>query len=354
MQTKTLSVPIRVSPWIILSRTHSLLQFCWHPALKTPMTQDPRTLTFDLGFDVEDLRQETKPQIVRDLIQHCERCEFTDSLIQQVLRMRPAVANAPQLRAVLEARARRPPSTPPPLAEALARFAELPTTGEPPPRSRPAIARLPYPPNPNFTGRGDDLRKIASYLRRDSDGTRAVAISGMGGLGKTQLATEFAHRYGAYFPGGVFWLRLYNPADAESEIDECGALLGVRAERHDERVQQTLQHWADDLPRLLIFDNCEDEQVFRKYFPPSGGCRALITRRNRRWQPTANITELALETLPRSQSVALLQKLAALPGVVEREYARWGWPPMRCAASWAAARPTPTPGTSQTSPRPFC
>lgn len=187
MQTKTLSVPIRVSPWIILSRTHSLLQFCWHPALKTPMTQDPRTLTFDLGFDVEDLRQETKPQIVRDLIQHCERCEFTDSLIQQVLRMRPAVANAPQLRAVLEARARRPPSTPPPLAEALARFAELPTTGEPPPRSRPAIARLPYPPNPNFTGRGDDLRKIASYLRRDSDGTRAVAISGMGGLGKIQL-----------------------------------------------------------------------------------------------------------------------------------------------------------------------
>ncbi len=120
------------------------------------MTHDPRTLTFDLGFDVENLCQETKLQIVRDLIQHCERCEFTDSLI------------------------------PPPLAEALARFAELPT-GKPPPRSRPAIARLPYPPNPNFTGRGDDLRKIASYLRRDSDGTRAVAISGMGGLSKIQL-----------------------------------------------------------------------------------------------------------------------------------------------------------------------
>ena len=102
--------------------------------------------------------------------------------------MRPTAANAPQLRAVLEARARHPPSVPPPLAEALARFAELPTTGEPPPRSRPALARLPYPPNPNFTGRGDDLRKIAAHLRREPGGTLAVAISGMGGLGKTQLA----------------------------------------------------------------------------------------------------------------------------------------------------------------------
>ena len=35
---------------------------------------------------------------------------------------------------------------------------------------------------------------------------QSVAVTGMGGMGKTQLAREFAYRYGRFFDGGVFWL----------------------------------------------------------------------------------------------------------------------------------------------------
>ena len=54
---------------------------------------DLRTLAFDLGLDVEDLRQERKTQIVLDLIQHCERYAITERLMLLVLERRPAVSD---------------------------------------------------------------------------------------------------------------------------------------------------------------------------------------------------------------------------------------------------------------------
>jgi len=66
---------------------------------------------------------------------------------------------------------------------------------------------MPLAANPLFVGRGDELLQIAVALQGD-DSTVAlgqvVASTGLGGLGKTQLAVEFVHRYGRFFAGGVF------------------------------------------------------------------------------------------------------------------------------------------------------
>ena len=54
------------------------------------------------------------------------------------------------------------------------------------------------------------------------------AITGMGGIGKTQLAVEFAYRYGHKFKG-VHWLDLRDPSQLETEIAKNGEQVAVAA-----------------------------------------------------------------------------------------------------------------------------
>src|SRR2546423_11728835 len=67
---------------------------------------------------------------------------------------------------------------------------------------------VPHPRNPNFTGGEDIIEKICSHLRpNESRGfTASVALCGLGGVGKSQMAIEFAYRYRAEFQF-VFWFR---------------------------------------------------------------------------------------------------------------------------------------------------
>ena len=64
----------------------------------------------------------------------------------------------------------------------------------------PEITNLPAP-NPNFTGRGELLEVLAEELRRRTDVavTQARAIHGLGGVGKSQLVLEYAHRHAAEY-----------------------------------------------------------------------------------------------------------------------------------------------------------
>jgi hypothetical protein len=65
-------------------------------------------------------------------------------------------------------------------------------------------------PNPLFVRREDELKALAANLRAgDTTAIGQVKISaatGLGGIGKSQLASEFVHRYGQYFASGVYWL----------------------------------------------------------------------------------------------------------------------------------------------------
>jgi hypothetical protein len=64
-----------------------------------------------------------------------------------------------------------------------------------------------------FVGRVADLWAIHSGLLKHNfamitgSGTGLVQVQGMGGIGKTLLAEEYALRFGSAYPGGVFWLR---------------------------------------------------------------------------------------------------------------------------------------------------
>jgi tetratricopeptide (TPR) repeat protein len=180
----------------------------------------------------------------------------------------------------------------------------------------PAGSRMPFAANPLFVGREEDLRTLARRLRAgDTSAVGEVEIaaaSGLGGIGKTQLASEFVHRYGRYFEGGVFWMSFADPAAVPSEVASCGRSLDLHPSYDslaiDEQTRLVEEAWTGSIPRLLIFDNCEDEALLRRWRPRFGGARVLVTSRRARWDRALGIKAVALPTLPRERSVELLRR----------------------------------------------
>lgn len=181
-----------------------------------------------------------------------------------------------------------------------------------PPRS---VMRL--RPNPNFVGRREDLKRIAANLK--TGGATAIgevnvaASSGLGGVGKTQLACEFVYRYGRYFHG-VYWLNFGELAEIPTEVAICGGTGGMnlRPDFHtlhlEERVRAVVAEWQGELPRLLVFDNCEHEDLLDRWLPPTGGCRVLVTSRRGHWDPSLGVIDVPLDVFSREESVGLLRK----------------------------------------------
>jgi tetratricopeptide (TPR) repeat protein len=181
----------------------------------------------------------------------------------------------------------------------------------------PTGSRMPLAPNPLFVGRGDELRQVARAVE-GGDTTVAlgqvVASTGLGGLGKTQLAVELVHRYGRFFAGGVFWLSFASADEIPIQVAACAGsgAAGLEADLSsrplEERVKLVLGAWQSAVPRLLVFDNCEEESLLEAWRPTSGGCRVLVTSRRAQWSPTLGVTALPLDLLPRRDSIELVRR----------------------------------------------
>lgn len=183
----------------------------------------------------------------------------------------------------------------------------------------PAQARIPYHRNAAFIGRKPELLAIADHLlpsRTPTAPTKAMVLHGMGGLGKTQLAVEYAYRYGRFYPGGVFWLSFADPETIAQEVAAVGE-SGLRFYQGSgqlslrERVLAVQNAWQEPIPRLLIFDNCEDELLAVDWLPTSGGCSVLVTSRRGVWPLELPIKPLPLTVLERESSIRLVQRWAS-------------------------------------------
>ena len=234
--------------------------------------------------------------IVQAVLRIEEKVDKTYEGVQELLSREPSQPDQPPF----------PEYTPPKLPKP----DELPEPGLLPPGSR-----MPFTRNAVFTGREDDLRALAERLliKPTEEGvgiSEATAATGMGGLGKTQLAVELCYRYGRYFQG-VHWLRASE--DLAAEIAACGAEMRLRPwpETVPEQVQLTLAAWVSGGPRLVVLDNVEGPKVLREWLPKLGGVRLLMTSRQAVWPKELGIATHALETFTRPQSVELLRKLAA-------------------------------------------
>jgi tetratricopeptide (TPR) repeat protein len=208
------------------------------------------------------------------------------------------------------------PVDPEALAVAEQQLAALPLETIPDPTALPEGSRIPFSQNPLFVGREADLQYLAQVLK--GNGIAAIgqiaAATGLGGLGKTQLAVEFVHRYGQYFIGGAFWLNCAVPDIIPHELAACGGTGGMQLRPDfstlplDEQVHLVQRAWQSPMPRLLVFDNCEEQELITTWRPVSGGCRVLMTSRRATWEASLGIATLALDVLPRPESLALLRQ----------------------------------------------
>lgn len=187
----------------------------------------------------------------------------------------------------------------------------------------------PMIPNPMFVGREEELKDLAAKLKAAGRGVKdavsTAAVTGLGGVGKTQIAGEFAHRYGRYFKGGVYWLNLADPGSLQEEIARCGGAGAMRL-RPDfdhltlqDQVREVMSAWQGKMPRLLVFDNCDDRSSLGACRPTTGGCRVLVTSRGNLWTASSGVAYLPLEVLGRQESVELLRSLCEGVHVEEGE-----------------------------------
>jgi len=184
----------------------------------------------------------------------------------------------------------------------------MPLDHIPEPAALPEGSRFPnIRPNPKFIGRDNELKRLATLMESDKTDSVGVvvALSGMGGIGKTQLAAEFCHRYGQYFAGGVYWLDFSNPELINSEVADCYGF--DKSQSLEEKIRRVKKEWFSQIPRLLIFDNCENQTLSLKWCPSSGCSRIIITTRQGNWGVDLDIERIPVDILQRDQSIKLLQ-----------------------------------------------
>jgi tetratricopeptide (TPR) repeat protein len=170
---------------------------------------------------------------------------------------------------------------------------------------------MPHRPNPHFVGREDELRDLERLLRAGSPTAigQVAAATGLGGIGKSQLAVEYAYRYGRRYAGGVFWLDMEDPQAIGSQVALCGGkmnLPGFDELPLPEQIERVKEEWNTRTLRLLIFDNVAEPKVVEEWRPRPGGCRVLITSRRTAWPSGLGVKEVRLATLPRPKAVELL------------------------------------------------
>jgi tetratricopeptide (TPR) repeat protein len=169
------------------------------------------------------------------------------------------------------------------------------------PGSVPRVWNIPAR-NPEFTGRDQMLVALRDLL---TGGDRAVvqALQGMGGVGKTQLAAEYAWRFaGAYELG--WWVDAEQGGLIGDQLAALGIALGcVEPGTRIEAVRAAVLGELRDRGRwLLVFDNAQVPEDLTGWLP--GGGHVLITSRERRWAQIAAPVEV--DVLARDESVTLL------------------------------------------------
>jgi tetratricopeptide (TPR) repeat protein len=115
------------------------------------------------------------------------------------------------------------------------------------------------------------------------------------------------HRYGRFFAGGVFWLGFASADEVLLQVAACSS-PEFESRSLEERVRLVTTGWQSAVPRLLVFDNCEEEALLETWRPTSGGCRMLMTSRRALWSPTLGVTALPLDLMPRPDSIELLRR----------------------------------------------
>jgi tetratricopeptide (TPR) repeat protein len=189
------------------------------------------------------------------------------------------------------------------------------------PGAIPDIWNVPHLRNPNFTEPGQRLIEMRDALRSGKPAALTQALAGLGGVGKTQLAIEYAYRYATDY-SLVWWVRSEQVATLASEFATLATALDLPEKNAAEQpvivaaVRDALQHRRD---WLLVFDNANGPEEIREYLPGMGG-HILITSRHAAWGGVAEKVEVKKWT-PEVASEFLLKRTGQTDADAAKELA---------------------------------
>jgi WD40 repeat protein len=172
---------------------------------------------------------------------------------------------------------------------------------------------VPFLQNKGFVGREDDLERLHALLQKgEAVGVRPAALTGMGGIGKTQLAVEYAYRYRQAYPDGIYWVNAAD--DWQAELARLAVDVGCDAGDAPEgerrlRLALAFAAFLKERPgALLIFDNVEEPLELRTpkagFIPEQLGCRLLFTTRRR--ELGSSFASIDVRVLPEETALRLL------------------------------------------------
>ncbi len=190
-----------------------------------------------------------------------------------------------------------------------------------------------------FTGRLRELWRIHTELNpvgiSDHENSNVlVQLTGLGGIGKSLLATEYAKRFGAAYPGGIHWLRAFGfdsdrPMDAKTRERERQGQIEHLALSHGvtiaENFRATERNFSRKLregePYLWVVDDLppglNQEQGFTAWSAPNSNGRTLITTRSQEYAGLGVTIE-----------VGVLEPVAALKLLTQEREPQNGVPPV--------------------------
>jgi len=176
---------------------------------------------------------------------------------------------------------------------------------------------VPYRRNPYFTGREDLLTRLHEFLHagKATALTQPQAISGLGGIGKTQTAVEYAYRSRGDYQA-VLWASAASRETLISDFVALAALLQLpeRDVADQGVVVAAVKRWlASNKGWLLILDNADDLEMAADFLPLESSGHILLTTRAQFTGAIAN--SLEVEKMEQAEGALLLlrraKKLAA-------------------------------------------
>ncbi|GAB1820605.1 TIR domain-containing protein [Herbidospora sp. RD11066] len=146
-------------------------------------------------------------------------------------------------------------------------------------------------PDPDFIGRDHFIRALYDDLR--SGDSAIQAITGQGGLGKTQIAIEYANRHADSYDL-IWWVRAEDSATLRGDYVGLASELGLPFETDDQAITALRQTLSRREKWLLIFDSAEDPGEILPLLPERFSGHVLITSR---WPDWPNARTHPLEPL---------------------------------------------------------
>jgi transcriptional regulator with XRE-family HTH domain len=151
---------------------------------------------------------------------------------------------------------------------------------------RPPIWQVPFLRNPYRVGLDQLVEELRRRLAAEQGGLSLLALSGLGGIGKTQLALEYVYRYGQDYQA-VLWVHADSPEQLSTDLQQLAKPLDVAETRKPEPnpayLVNEVKHWLREHGDwLLVLDNAE-EHLKREFFSSLGNRgHILLTTRSER------------------------------------------------------------------------